>query len=524
MHNSFAHHPFRDLKHLLMQWWFTALVLAAILLFNFLPETTHQQYNLKHSPINEGAWWRLLSCHFLHLSLNHTLLNFAGYLFVVFSFRDEIPPPREILILIITALGVGLGIYYLNPDMYSYVGLSGAIYGVLIAYVIIGLNRTPLLSLGFLAFIIGKFIFEFVNGGTASQTEEFIGGKVATDSHLYGALTGFFPGVWFFIKDRKRLQREDTKRFVDQFKHPVVRDLAWAIHSPPLLDTQNSDCQTITHEQCIEFAADFRDTLTALDKAPEALVKFVAPENARLGVYFERLIAFWLSHQTRYSLISHNLKIEVEKRTLGEFDFIIKDNLENKTIHGETAVKFYLGTKNYDRANLWYGPGIKDRLDLKVNHLLEKQIRLSLHPQAKEFLQHQNINIDARALFVKGRLFYPAQARKPAALSPKILSANHLRSRWYQQNSLTELKSCSQLGVPVWQLWQHPRFHICEKDEWLTLNDLETTPSYNFEELKTRLKQHLKAQPVVVVIVLNKREHSRFFVVPNNWQSNTEAF
>ncbi|MCG8311837.1 MAG: rhombosortase [Pseudomonadales bacterium] len=509
-----------NLKASLSSWWFTLSLLLAIVVLNLLPETTHQQLNLKHSPINAGEWWRLFSCHLLHLSVNHTLLNFVGYLFVTFSFRDEVSPAREILILLISAIGVGAGIYYLNPEMYSYVGLSGAIYGVLVAFILIGLNRTPTLSLAFLTFIIGKFIFEYINGGSAAQTEEFIGGKVATDSHLYGALSGILPGVLFFLKDRKRLQHQDTQRFVDQFNEPIVRDLAWVLHSPSLLKIKNSDCHTIDRQQCLALANDFTEKLKELDKDPLPLVQFVEPEKLRLGVYFEKLIKFWLSKQTRFSLIAHSLKIEDEKRTLGEFDFIVKDNSTNKTLHWEVAIKFYLGTKSFDQGKLWFGPGIKDRLDLKVNHLLGKQIRLSEQPKAIQLLQQQGITIDDRMLFVKGRLFYPSYARRATYLSPNILSQDHLKSRWYSRREILDLKSCSQLGIPF---WQRPLFHICAKNEWLTLHSINETPSYNFNELKAMIKQELGDRPVVIAIIIRDHEQSRFFLVPDDWQRNTET-
>lgn len=498
-------------------WWFSVLLLGSILILNFVPENVHESLNLKHSPIDQGEWWRLYSCHLLHLSLNHTLLNFAGYSIVIFSFRDEIPPVREILILFICATGVGLGIYFLNPEMYSYVGLSGAIYGVLIAFVIIGLNKTPGLSILFLAFIIFKFSYEAINGSTSNETEKFIGGKVATDSHLYGALSGILPGIYFFLKDRKQLIKQSTLHFVNQFKHPIVRDLAWSLHSPPLLAINTNSFESISHEACIKIANDFLPKLKALDQNPTPIIKAIDSNILRLGLYFESLIKYWLENQSRYQLIAHGLTVYDGKKTLGEFDFIIKDTHTQETLHWETAVKFYLGIKDCNNTELWHGPGKKDRLDIKINHLTNKQIQLSHLKAAQNTLQENHIQIDRKQLFVKGRLFYPANIQTTPKTLKQQLATNHLKARWFTLDQLIAMKNTHALKLYPWQT---PSFHVATKEEWITAHQ---AGSLSFVELKTALVDKNLQRPVIIIVSINKQEHSRFFVVPNDWPKELES-
>jgi len=180
----------RERKH-----WSTALVVALVLLFSLSPVTWVDQLSLTQAGIAAGQWWRLLTSQIVHLSVNHALLNAAGFLIVSVSFRQDVTPLREVIILLISMLGVGLGIYRFNPEIGWYVGLSGAIYGVLVHHLILGARRTPVIALGFLVFVVGKVVYEQFIAGPDRSIETFIGGAVAEDAHLYGVLIGVSLGI-----------------------------------------------------------------------------------------------------------------------------------------------------------------------------------------------------------------------------------------------------------------------------------------------------------------------------------------
>ena len=78
--------------------------------------------------------------------------------------------------------------------MYVYVGLSGALYGVLA----FGLLRVKdyqfwIRVLVFSGLVL-KVLFEYF-AGASDQISEFIGGPVATDVHLYGVVMGVLSVV-----------------------------------------------------------------------------------------------------------------------------------------------------------------------------------------------------------------------------------------------------------------------------------------------------------------------------------------
>lgn len=177
------------------QWWFSVLVMVVICLTTQLPDHIIHSLALVHDSISNGEVWRIVTSQFVHLGFNHTVLNLVGYLIVSASFREDITPREEMIALGISVLGVGCGIYLFNPEIGWYVGLSGAIYGILTHYLIIGWRRSAILSLFFGLFLVGKFIYEQLIAGPDTVTAGLIGGMVAIDSHLYGAITGLVTGI-----------------------------------------------------------------------------------------------------------------------------------------------------------------------------------------------------------------------------------------------------------------------------------------------------------------------------------------
>lgn len=177
------------------QWWFSVVVMIVICLTTLLPTPAIQSLALVHDKISNGEIWRIFTSQFVHLGFNHTVLNLVGYLIVSASFREDITPKEEMITLMISVLGVGTGIYLFNPEISWYVGLSGAIYGILTHYLIIGWRRSAILSAFFGVFLLGKFYYEQFIAGPDTVTAGIIGGAVAIDSHLYGAITGLITGI-----------------------------------------------------------------------------------------------------------------------------------------------------------------------------------------------------------------------------------------------------------------------------------------------------------------------------------------
>lgn len=215
-----------------------------------------------------------------------------------------------------------------------------------------------------------------------------------------------------------------------RFHNPHVNDLEWAISSPPLLLRAGSDCIWYSNEWYRRAGVESAALMHQADMHPQRLEAMLAERSDyRLGNYFETLWAYWLTVNPRFELLGRNLQINEQGRTHGELDFIVRDRDVDMCLHWEVAVKFYLGRGDTRLQRNWLGPGKKDRLDLKVSHLLNRQLKHGSHPRVREWCESRGIRIDARAVILKGRLFYPLDRDGPC-IFPHDANPLHLRGRW----------------------------------------------------------------------------------------------
>ncbi len=317
------------------------------------------------------------------------------------------------------------------------------------------------------------------------------------------------------------------------FAQPQVRDLAWVIASPSLLNAVNEafswaaeplgDNQSwplspiIDDSWCEQQFQRHFAWLQSLAENPKPLLDWLHPRHSsRLGHYFEALVEFWLRHAyPRQRLLAH-LQVKDGQRALGEFDYLLEDDAAHLTFHWEVAVKFYLHYRHPDGRVLWYGPNPRDRLDLKTQRLFSHQLALSRQPMAATLLRRHGLPSPiVPRLFLKGYLFYASHEDWRHAPLEAGVSPAHLRGWW------TDME----------------RFHIPDADSdtrwlylprlrWLALAlpsaadsplmDLETLHGFCFDLLNRG-----RRPPLIAAMRCDEegrwQEISRGFVVPRRW-------
>lgn len=248
-----------------------------------------------------------------------------------------------------------------------------------------------------------------------------------------------------------------------QWRHPLVRDLAWVLASPPLLAPPADGTQWLDAAWGEEAFAASRDWLTALDRDPAPLQQALARRAGRLGSYFESLLDAWLAWPGNplYRRLYHGLPVRLGKLTLGEFDFLVEERANGEIQHWEVAVKFYLGIAPGGHAAHWVGPGLHDRLDIKLDRLRQHQLPLAQLPEARGLLAALQLPPPRPVCLLRGRLFYPAAAAL-ADWSPADAAPGHLRGWWMP--AATFLQHFADPAID----WIHlPRAH------WLAPVDLD---------------------------------------------------
>ena len=141
--------------------------------------------------LGEGEWWRLLTAHFVHLDLEHAVLNSLGLVLMWALFARDYPPGRWAAIYSGSALAVSAGLWFFTPGLDWYVGASGALHGVMAAGTLAHLRRGDLDGWILAAFIVVKLAYEQFAGALP-----FAGSPdTVVDAHLYGAVGGLLLGL-----------------------------------------------------------------------------------------------------------------------------------------------------------------------------------------------------------------------------------------------------------------------------------------------------------------------------------------
>lgn len=160
--------------------------IIAVLLAAFEPEAS-SKLRFDREAIAQGEWWRLLSAHVVHLGLNHLLMNMLGWVLLWVIFARELSQLHWLSVFFLSAMGVSAGLWWLNPELYWYVGLSGVLHGVFAAGLIMSIKHWRSLEMLLLLAFAGKLLWEQF-AGAMPGSEEMAGGRVIVDAHLYGAL------------------------------------------------------------------------------------------------------------------------------------------------------------------------------------------------------------------------------------------------------------------------------------------------------------------------------------------------
>ena len=199
------HSPWTDWQ----VWMFPSalMLLIAVLAIGGEPWINALRYD--RAAIAAGEWYRLLTGNLVHLPGNtiewngwhfhgpwHLFLNELGVLVLVLLCPERLSMLVWLRRTVFLGLGMSLGLYFFAPDMFWYVGLSGAMHGFFVLGLVPQAVKKDIVALGCLTYLLGKLGYELYAGAPVSD-EYAIGGKVALESHLWGAISALVYGVVF---------------------------------------------------------------------------------------------------------------------------------------------------------------------------------------------------------------------------------------------------------------------------------------------------------------------------------------
>jgi rhomboid family GlyGly-CTERM serine protease len=176
------------IRRLLESWAVVALALLCLALAAGGDEA-RELGRYERLSIETGEYWRLVTAHLVHLSVGHLWPNVAALAILGLLLDGVFRNADWWRVAAASAAAIDLGLYFYEPDVAWYVGLSGVLHGVVAAGAIALFARHRTLG-GVLALgLIVKLAFEQVYGAVPF-TAESVGGPVVVAAHLYGALGG----------------------------------------------------------------------------------------------------------------------------------------------------------------------------------------------------------------------------------------------------------------------------------------------------------------------------------------------
>lgn len=312
----------------------------------------------------------------------------------------------------------------------------------------------------------------------------------------------------------------DLADLPQRLSHPDVRDLAWALTSPPLLETTPwPQRHPLTASRWSREPGRLADWLIAQDDDGSALEAWLASHpTRRLGLYYERLWQFALSRAPDIRLLAANLPIRRSGHTLGELDLLLRD--EEGVHHQELAIKLYFGPPKGDGRDpaLWLGPDSQDRLARKLQHLSQHQLPLSASAAARDALDALGIDHLTAELWLGGYLFYPWPA---GCAAPSGASPSHLRGRWLHRAALPELLATSPDG----------RWQPLPRRAWLAPARISGTDVWSADTFTAWLDNlPLQSPPQLLARLEPEKENGRswleaerVFLVSDDWPERTDA-
>jgi rhomboid family GlyGly-CTERM serine protease len=171
----------------------------------FLGNSFTQSLVYQRDLITKGELWRLLSGHLLHTNGYHLLLNLAA-LFMLWALHGRFYSIRNYTTLFLCcSVTTSVGIYYFDPTLIQYVGLSGVLHGVFVFGALMDINAKD--KTGYLLFLgVWLKITHEQFYGASTDVSSLIEASVAVNAHLWGALGGLLFSIIYLYSCHIKLR------------------------------------------------------------------------------------------------------------------------------------------------------------------------------------------------------------------------------------------------------------------------------------------------------------------------------
>lgn len=186
----------------LAQAWPLGLLAVAAAILSLAGGAASPALRYERAGVLGGEWWRLLSGHLVHLGVAHLLLNLSGLVLIGWIFGPGLRAAQWLWVLAGSWTAMTIGFLLFEPQLAWYVGLSGALHGLLLGAATLDRGFERHLRILLIAGVMAKLAWEQW-AGALPFTAEAAGGPVVVDAHLYGGLGGLLAGGCLLLRARR---------------------------------------------------------------------------------------------------------------------------------------------------------------------------------------------------------------------------------------------------------------------------------------------------------------------------------
>ena len=220
----------------------------------------------------------------------------------------------------------------------------------------------------------------------------------------------------------------------------------------------------------------------------------------RLGKQIERIFSFLFKSSSNYSILKENIQIVDGKITIGELDFIIRNNETKEISHLEIVYKFYLYDEIHSLIELekWIGPNRKDSFIQKFDKLKSKQFPLLYKPITADVLNDFDSHNMRQQLCFMASLFVPF-----SMLDKSIPTINNLAIVGYWL-TLIDFKITAKAAN---------KYYLPKKHEW-GIAPHHNSEWYSYSKIRILINESLERQfsPLVWIKTSDLRYEQCFIV------------
>ncbi len=169
-----------------------AVLALLCLMFN---EQLSQYFIYDREQVNHQQYWRLLTAHLFHTNDAHFLLNILAVILLWALHGQFYTVTQYLSLTLFSGLIISGAIFYFEPNMKEYVGLSGVLHAYFVWGALKDIQHSD--KTGYLLLVgVAIKIFHEQLYGASEDIAKLISANVAINAHLSGAIAGL---SFFFL-------------------------------------------------------------------------------------------------------------------------------------------------------------------------------------------------------------------------------------------------------------------------------------------------------------------------------------